>query len=342
MDAGAGEIGVFDFAELVGDQLLPPVFPVAAPAVADVDECGVEPRRPLLEDETSAEELLSWTLVAFRASVQPALRVRRRLACKGVDARRLAEVACGLRADVTFSREARKDARWFFQGSLALAVGRKVTHVKESAGRHWAAADASLLNRWCALYGVVGRHWKAAAEAALRRDVSRRVSVVGYGFLLTYFTDLHLDLPKYPDWIGSWVTSAQLREELGQCPQVDAAFDEFWRFIQSLQRKDAPLDWIGCCFEVCMESRVRGRIHAHAYLSLDPMRMAGGNEISPVELQVAELRWRKVSPHVVPLSMKAKSRPNFQAAATGYYYVTASKATQIRVRGNQRLWQEPE
>jgi hypothetical protein len=330
---------VFNFAELVGDQLLPPVLPVSA--APGEEEDSVAPVRPLIAEQASPAELLAWALFMFRRCVQPALKVRRRCSRKGSDLLRLAETASGLRCDMAFDCGVRKDARWFFQGLLAVAVGAKVTHVKEEAGRLWAAAPVAVTDRWCALHALVGRRWRSTLERSLKVDVARRVSVCGYGFLLTYFTDLHRELPRYPDWIGSWVTSAQLRAELGQCRQVDAAFDDFWRFIQALRKAERPLEWVGCCFEVCMESRVRGRIHAHAYVSLDPLRMAGGNEVLPVELTLAELRWRGVTPHVVPLGMKAKSRPNFHAAATGYYYVTATKATQIRVRGNQRLFQEP-
>ena len=332
-------VAPIDFAELVGDQLLPPVPPVVVSAQAEEDDGVQVARRPLVAEETSAEEVLTWMLYLFRRCVQSATRVRRRMRCKAADQHRLARAARG-DCELAFPFTLRTDARWFFQASLALAVGLKVTYVKEIAGRLWSATETRVQDRWCALYSLVGRHWKAVAEAELRAQVARRVSVVGYGFLLTYFTDLHRELAGYPEWIAAWVTSGQLRAELGGCVEVDSAFDEFWTFVQSLRRPDAPLDWVGCCFEVCMESRVRGRIHAHAYISLDPVRMAGGNEVSPVELTLGELRWRKISPHVVPLSMRMKSRPNFQAAATGYYYVTANKASQIRVRGNQRLFQE--
>ena len=265
MDANDPELeAVFDFADLVGDQLLPPVLPVAGSS--NVDEVSpTGPPRPVIAEQVCPEELLKWALHMFRRSVQPALNSRRRCREKAPDLRRLSEAASGHRCDVVFDCVARKDARWFFQGVLGMAVGEKVTHVKEVAGRLWAGAPAVVLDRWCALHVLLGRKWRSVLQRCMEVDTVRRVSVCGYGFLLTYFTDLHRELPHYPEWIASWVTSAQLRTELGQCCEVDAAFDEFWRFIRSLRRPDRPLEWIGCCFEVCMESRVRGRIHAHAY-----------------------------------------------------------------------------
>ena len=92
----------------------------------------------------------------------------------------------------------------------------------------------------------------------MRQDVMRRASVVGYGFLSTYFTDLHRSMPEYPDWIANWVTSAELRDRLSRCGVVDGAFDDVCRFTRSLSRPDAPFKWFGCCFEVCVESRIRG------------------------------------------------------------------------------------
>lgn len=334
---------VFNFAELVGDQLLPPV--IASTEVRLIDEENpVEPFRPVTIEQATPEDLLPWALYACRREMRVALlerpaRVRQRGKC--VDRRRLAEAASGLRHDVRFLCQFRKNVRYFFAVMCGFAVGKMPSHVKSAADRAWAAAPSAITDRWCALRLIMGRDWKPELQESLRADVSRRASVSGYAFLLTYFTDLHQEVNEYPEWIACWVTSAQLRDQLGKLRQVDDAFEDFWRFISSLRKKGRPFEWIGCCFEVCMESRVRGRIHAHAYVSVDPLRMSGSNEMCPVEISTAELRWRNVAPHVVPLGLRSKARPNFNAAATGYYYVTAQKDTQIRVRGNQRLWQDP-
>jgi hypothetical protein len=176
---------VFNFAELVGDQLLPPVLPLTASP--EEEEDVVAPARPLIAAEASPAELLVWTLFMLRRCVHPALTARRRCRRKGPDLRRLAEAASGHRCDMEFDRWVRKDARWFFQGALAAAVGAKVSHVKEEAGRLWAAAPAAVIDRWCALHALVGRRWRSTLERYMKLDVVRRVSVCGYGFLADVF-----------------------------------------------------------------------------------------------------------------------------------------------------------
>ena len=97
-------------------------------------------------------------------------------------------------------------------------------------------------------------------------------------------------MPENPDWIASWVMSAELGGRLRRDGLVEGAFDDYCRFIRSLARPDAPSKSFGSFVEVRVGSRIRGRIHAHAYVSMDPACMAGGSEMLPAKLTFEILR----------------------------------------------------
>jgi len=118
----------------------------------------------------------------------------------------------------------------------------------------------------------------------------------------------------------------------------------FYRWVDAVRLK-LGLAMIGACFEVAPASSVRGRVHAHAFLSVDigdSLWAADGTfECRP--FVAADFEYQRCRVHLQPLLIAGRRRTKRFVAAVGIgmYYVLARKEGQLRSRGNKAVEEIP-
>jgi hypothetical protein len=141
-------------------------------------------------------------------------------------------------------------------------------------------------------------------------------------------------------WAAHDASSDEILRGLETSSVIDDEFSVFWMFVDALARGQSGAAWVGACLELCLQGRVAGRIHAHAFISVDPSTIGGPVTPSPLTLRKSNMIYQNMQPHVRGLDVRGRRRGFAALFAAGMYYVLARKKGQLRVRGNVRPFQD--
>ena len=167
-----------------------------------------------------------------------------------------------------------------------------------------------------------GDHHKSDTADAFADDVKWN----GFGFVLTYNTDIGHDDPEVIKTVQSGKKGKALTDALAKLEIFVNTFDHFWEFINGVALKHKLLT-INCCLEHSENGDHAARVHLHACIGLD---IRGGvhfaDQINPKCISQKELRWKGIGPNVKPTRVMGKSQKMlFTALVTASYYVAGPK-----------------
>ena len=251
----------------------------------------------------------------------------------------------------------RLNAKDLYTRVLNMITGVHVRELKKMVARKWSEYDIDGKNQWCVLHRIIhhGRvaplirfpnrsgmaEMEKAEQNQKKKHDCKTITWTGYGFVLSYNTDLGQEDPDVIKTVHSGKVGEELLKAMRGLEIYQEAFTDLWDHANALgTSKRLPTVNVG------MEHSTHGdheaRVHFHVFVGPD-IRGGVGFGWTPVlvELTNQEVMWRGIAPNVKPTKPQKKSGNQiYQAVATGSYYVAGPKIGTIMKRSTYQPIQD--
>ncbi len=185
----------------------------------------------------------------------------------------------------------------------------------------------------------IAQEWKRQSGEEHRVDGEKFSTVDGLGYLMTWHSDLGKFHPAVRELLRQGIRGEELLNRIQGLPLVDDWFEEFVEWIVKLHN-EYSLAWWAAKLELCMEAEYPGRMHFHAFLSLDPQSIPGRGKVCNVSIPMPRLFYKRIAPNVRTVNLTGRRRTIEYSFSGGFYYVMANKLGSLRSRANRQLYTE--
>ena len=242
----------------------------------------------------------------------------------------------------------RLHARDLYFRVLCLITNKKIREVKDSHAPIWGTTTQEDKNHWYLLRRVMehprlANHLKFPVLSKTKQFSSavqdektvtpRTTSWQGYGFVLSYNTDLGQEDPDVIKLVQSGKTGQDFLKAMRSMTLYNEAFTDLWEHANKIAASK-NFGTVNVAMEHSTNGDHEARVHFHVFIGPD-LRGGVGFGWAPVlaEVKSEELRWRGILPNVKPSRPQKKSwNLIYQTVATGSYYVAGPKIGSIMKR----------
>ena len=316
----------------------------------DIEEVSVPASRemPVL----SSDEVLTWhpnrlfvAVVTFMFPCPAEICGTRRIKAKGFDHQRwLITTMQEPLGNISYPMDWKKRlfARDEFRRWLSKMSRLSIRQVRKISQDKWKSLDEIAKTRWYILYRLLlpgaSRNKMLMSDVttspsnverpptSAATNVSSPQALAGWGYLVTYNTQIGLQDPQVMKWVQEGHRGDVLRSKLKSHTLYRACFDRFWAF-QKEQAAKMGFETVCVSMEHSENAANPSRVHLHAYAGVS-IRGGVGWMKSPrtCPIYCMDLAWEGCRPHLKPTITRRKSDVViFNAVATGVYYVVGPK-----------------
>ena len=234
---------------------------------------------------------------------------------------------------------------------LAIISGQPWRNLQKTHHSIWSQCRKEDKKEWCTLWRIMThvniqkyvvlprrRPGRRMDEAVLQQETAHNgESFAGYGFLLSYNTDLGQADPDVIKLVQSGKSCEDLYKAMRGMAIYQEAFTELWEHANKIAVK-MRLGTINLAMEHSSQGDHEARVHFHVFMGPD-LRSGVGFGWNPVlaEVNSRDLQWRGIVPHVKASRPQKRSwNQIYNAVAVGSYYVAGPKIGSIMKRSTYK------